>query len=142
MIYHTIWVSIYSLKCFKTVWNGLFTSTHCSRLVAIAWIRMEGCSNFYRILITVVYFKDRNWISKTVNYISCSLVCKISLLLRIFRYSGQHLKSHEKEKKNTGNCKTWWVSRKRKKKNTGICSPLCVSRKRTKNAFPTTKVSL
>ena len=38
---------------------------HCSRLVAIAWIR------------TVMYFKDRNWISKTVNGISCSVACKL-----------------------------------------------------------------
>ena len=32
---------------------------------------------FLSILITVMYFKDRNWISKTVNCISCSVVCKI-----------------------------------------------------------------
>ena len=32
---------------------------------------------FLRILITVVYFKDRNWISKTVYCISCLVVCKI-----------------------------------------------------------------
>ena len=32
---------------------------------------------FLRILITVVYFKDRNWMSKTVYCISCLVVCKI-----------------------------------------------------------------
>ena len=58
--------------------SGLFTSTHYSRLV-IAWVEMERCSNFWlRILIRVVYFKDRNWISKTVYCISCLVVCKIA----------------------------------------------------------------
>ena len=35
---------------------------------------------FLRILIKVMYFKDRNWnwISKTVNCINCSVVCKIN----------------------------------------------------------------
>ena len=32
---------------------------------------------FLRILITAVYFKDRNWITKTVYCIACSMVCKI-----------------------------------------------------------------
>ena len=32
---------------------------------------------FLRILLRVVYFTDRNWIYKTVNCISCSVVCKI-----------------------------------------------------------------
>ena len=76
MIYHTIWVSIYSLKCFKTVWSGLFTST----LFLPCSYRLDKNGTllkFLRILITVMYFKDRNWISKTVNCISCSVVCKI-----------------------------------------------------------------
>ena len=78
MIYHTIWVSIHSLKCFKTVWSGLFTSTHCSRLVASYRLDRNGrLLKFLRIPITVVYFKDRNWLSKTVNCISCLVVCKI-----------------------------------------------------------------
>ena len=50
---------------------------HCFGPVAIAWIGMECCSNFLCILITVMYFKDRNWISKILNCISCSVVCKI-----------------------------------------------------------------
>ena len=33
---------------------------------------------FLRILITVVYFKDQNWISKTVYCISSLVVCKIA----------------------------------------------------------------
>ena len=37
---------------------------------------MESCWNFWRILITTVYFKDQNWISKTMYCISCSMVCK------------------------------------------------------------------
>ena len=42
----------------------------------IAWIGMESCLKFC-ILITAVYFKDRNQISKTVYCISCLVVCKI-----------------------------------------------------------------
>ena len=34
---------------------------------------------FLRILITAVYFQDRNWISKTMYCISCSVICKIVL---------------------------------------------------------------
>ena len=44
------------MKCLKTVWSGLLTSTHCSRLV-IAWVGMENC--------------------KTVYCIGCLVVCKI-----------------------------------------------------------------
>ena len=32
---------------------------------------------FLHVLITHMYFKDRNWISKMVNCINCSFVCKI-----------------------------------------------------------------
>ena len=32
---------------------------------------------FWQILLVVVYFKDRHWISKRVYCISCSVVCKI-----------------------------------------------------------------
>ena len=39
--------------------------------------RKEKLLRFLRIAITAVYFKDRNWISKTVYCISCSVVCKI-----------------------------------------------------------------
>ena len=76
MIYRTIWVSIYSFKCFKTVWSGLFTSTLFSPC-SYHLDRNGMLLKFLRILITVMYFKDRNWISKTVNCISCSVVCKI-----------------------------------------------------------------
>ena len=34
LIYRTIWVSMHSLKCLKTVCSGLFTSTHCNQLVS------------------------------------------------------------------------------------------------------------
>ena len=76
MIYQTIWVSIYSSKTFKTVWSGLFIST----LFSPCTYRLDRNGmllKFLLILITVMYFKDRNWISKTVNCISCSVVCKI-----------------------------------------------------------------
>ena len=74
MIYWAIWLRIYSLKCLKTVWSGLFIHQHCSRLVCTAWVGMESCS---RILIVAVYFKDQNWIAKTHYCINCSVVCKI-----------------------------------------------------------------
>ena len=79
MIYHTIWVRIHSLKCFKAVWNGLFTWTHCSCLVASYRLEEKNgrLVKFLRIPITIVYFKDRNWSSKRVNCISCLVVCKI-----------------------------------------------------------------
>ena len=54
----------------------VYISTVLALQLAIAWIGMECCSNFC-VLITLMYFKDRNWISKTVNCISCSVVCKI-----------------------------------------------------------------
>ena len=76
MIHRTIWVSIYSFKCFKTVWSGLFTSTlfsPCSYHLG----RNGMLLRLSRILITVMYFKDRDWISKSVNCISCLVVCKI-----------------------------------------------------------------
>ena len=76
MIYRTIWVSIYSFKCFKTVWSGLFTSalfSPCSYHLG----RNGMLLRLSRILITVMYFKDRDWISKSVNCISCLVVCKI-----------------------------------------------------------------
>ena len=73
----TIWVSIYSFKCFKTVWSWLFTSTlflPCSYRLEV-WNGM--LLKFLHILITAIYSKDRKWIFKTVNCISCSVVCKI-----------------------------------------------------------------
>ena len=78
MIYRTIWVSIYSFKCFKLVWSGLFTSalfSPCSYRLD----RNGMLLKFLRILITAMYFKTVSlfWISKTVNCISCSLVYKI-----------------------------------------------------------------
>ena len=73
-----IWVSIHSLKCFKTVWSRLFISTHCSHLVTSYRLDRNGrLLKLLRILITVVYFKDRNWLPKTVSCISCLVVCKI-----------------------------------------------------------------
>ena len=76
MVYHAIWVSIYSFKCLKTVWSGLFTSTLFSPC-SYRLDRNGMLLKFLYILITVMYFKDWNWISETVNCISCSVVCKI-----------------------------------------------------------------
>ena len=76
MIHHTIWVSIYSFKCFKAVWSGLFISALFSPC-SYRFDRNEMLLRFLRIRITVMYFKDRNWIPKTVKCISCLLVCKI-----------------------------------------------------------------
>ena len=76
MIYRTIWVSIYNFKCFKTVWSGLLTSTLFSPC-KYCLDRNEMLLKFLYILITVIYFKERHWISKMANCISCSVVCKI-----------------------------------------------------------------
>ena len=77
MIYRTVWVSIYSFKCFKTVWSGLFTST-LSSPCSYRLDRNGMLIKFLCILIIVMYFKDRNWISKTLSCISCLVVCKIA----------------------------------------------------------------
>ena len=109
LIYHTIWVTIHSLKCFKTVWSGLFISTHCSRLVASYRLDRNGrLLKFLRIPITVVYVKDRNWISKTINWISCSF--PIFLITLAKAWEGE-----EEGEEEHNNCKGLCVSRKRNK---------------------------
>ena len=51
---------------------------HYSRLAGSYRLDKNGILlKFLRVLLTLMYFKDRNWISKTVNCISCSVVCKI-----------------------------------------------------------------
>ena len=52
------------IKYFKTVWSGFFTSTLFSPC-SYRFYRNGMCLKFLRILIAVMYFKDRNWISKT-----------------------------------------------------------------------------
>ena len=112
MIYRTIWVSIYSFKCFKTVWSGLFTSTLFSSC-SYRSDRSGMLLKFLRILITLMYFNDQKGIPKTVNCISCSMVYKIvfcSEFPDIPDNTGRFwmTQSHEKEKKekkNTGNCR-------------------------------------
>ena len=111
MIYRTIWVSIYSFKCFKTVWSGLFTSTLFSPC-SYRLDRNGMLLTFLRILITVMYFKDRNWISKTVNCISCSVVCKI-VFCSEFPDIPDKAESRTRRRRRTGNCKALCVSRKR-----------------------------
>ena len=65
---------------YKHVWK-LFEVGCLHQLTAIALHRLvigiEICSKFLRILVTTVYFKDRNWFSKTAYCIICSMVCKI-----------------------------------------------------------------
>ena len=48
----------------ETILGGLFTLIHCNHLVSL--IGIKSCSKFLRILVTTVYFTDRNWIFKTV----------------------------------------------------------------------------
>ena len=48
------------------IWNGKEWRPEIWRLL-----------KFFRIPITVVYFKDRKWIPQRVHCISCSVVCKI-----------------------------------------------------------------
>ena len=76
MIYRTIWVITYTLKYLKIVWSELLISTHCSRLVISLRSKWE-VAQMLAYLITVVYFKDRNWICKTVSCISFLVACKI-----------------------------------------------------------------
>ena len=78
-----------------------------------------------RILITAVYFKDRNWISKTVCCISNGL--ENSFLLRILWYSRWGWQSHN-NKKNADNCKALCVSCKRNKQHCTLSSnfQICV----------------
>ena len=40
----------------------------------IAWMGIKSCAKILRILVTVVYFTDRNWISKTLYFITVSLL--------------------------------------------------------------------
>ena len=111
MIYRTIWVSIYSFKCFKTVWSGLFTSTLFSPC-SYRLDRNGMLLKFLRILITVMYFKDRNWISKTLNCISCSVVCKI-VFCSEFPDIPDKAERRTKKRRRKGSCKALCVSRKR-----------------------------
>ena len=48
-----------------TVWNLSLTLDGNGKLL-----------KFLRTLVTAVYFKDRDWISKTVYCIGCSMICK------------------------------------------------------------------
>ena len=70
---------------------------------------------FLRILIAAVYFKGRNWISKTVYCVSCSVVCKIAFSSEFPDIPDNAGWQKNKKKKNTGNLKALCVSRKRKK---------------------------
>ena len=62
LIYHTAGKSIYIKNTFK---NFLFEVV-CLQSACITWMRMKNCLKFLRILVTVVHYTDRNWISKTV----------------------------------------------------------------------------
>ena len=75
MIYHTIWVSVYGLKCLKTVRSWLLTSAHYSRLLSLGY--KWKVAQILCILTTAAYFMDLKLISKTVYCIACSVVCKI-----------------------------------------------------------------
>ena len=78
MIYCKIWVITYSLKYLKILWIELlsYISTLFSPCYRLG--RNGKLLKCLRILITVVYFKDRNWICKIVYCISSLVVCKIA----------------------------------------------------------------
>ena len=104
---------VIDLSKYKHAWK-MFELGCLHQLTVIALHRLDRRKllNFVRIPITVVYFKDRKWIPKTVYCISCSVVCKIffcSEFPDIPDKAGSH------KKKNTGNCKAFCVSRKRNK---------------------------
>ena len=61
---------------FQNCLKWLFTSTLFSPC-SYRLDKNEMLLKFLRMLITVMYFKDRNWISKTTNCISCFVVCEI-----------------------------------------------------------------
>ena len=65
--------------CFKTLWSGLNVCMNTTLFSPFSYRldRNGMLLKFLHILITVMYFKDRNWISKTINCISCLVVCKI-----------------------------------------------------------------
>ena len=65
-------------KHVENIWCGLFISTYCE-LPCIAWhLDREGkLLKLLRILIKTMHSKERNWISKTVHCISCSMVREI-----------------------------------------------------------------
>ena len=79
IIYQIIWVSAYSMNTFE---NCLKWVIYINTLQSpcIAWPyrfdRNGMLLKLLRILIRVLYFKDQNWISKTVYFISCSMTCR------------------------------------------------------------------
>ena len=66
---------------YKHVWklfemDCLHQHTVANPLITL--YRLNGkLLKYLQILITAVYFKDLEWISKTMYYISCLMVCKI-----------------------------------------------------------------
>ena len=112
MTYHIIWVSIYGINTFE---NCLKWFVYINTLLpCIAWVRMERFSRFLRILVTTMYFKDRNLISKTVYCKRCLMVCKNNCSLRISDILDKAGRKTRK-RNNTGNCKALCVSCKRNK---------------------------
>ena len=62
------------MKCLKTVLKWFVYIN----IKFPPWIDRNGkLLKFLCIVITAVYFKDRNWISKAVYCIICSVVCEI-----------------------------------------------------------------
>ena len=75
MIYLTIWVITYSIWILFEVG---FLHQHTVLALLYRLGRNGKLLKCLRILITVVYFKDRNWIYKSVYCISSLVVCKIA----------------------------------------------------------------
>ena len=115
MIYLTIWVITYSIWILFEVG---FLHQHTVLALLYRLGRNGKLLKCLRILITVVYFKDRKWVSKTVYCISSLVVSKIAFC------------SEFPDIPDSAGRKT---RRRRKKKNTGSCKALCVSRKRNKS---------
>ena len=100
---------------YKHVWK-LFKvgCLHQYIIIALYCLDKNGkLLKLLRILITTMYFKDQNWISKSVYCVNYSMVCKI-IFAPDSRYYGKGGQSH-KMAKNTGNCKAFCVSGKRNK---------------------------
>ena len=56
---YTIWISIHRVKLFEVGCLHQYTVTALYRVD-----RMKSCSKFLRILVSTVYFTERNWVFK------------------------------------------------------------------------------
>ena len=78
MIYHTFWVGISVSSVWKLFELGCLHQHTVTDLSLYRLNRTGTLVKFLRILMTVVYFKDWQWISKSVICLTFSVVCKIA----------------------------------------------------------------